>query len=138
MNKNKGRSVFELRRAMSAMLAGLLIFGQIFAQTVAPAKAVLAAAEQELAAKIDVQTIKDVTATLSSDEMEGRGTMQPGGEKAANWIADRFKSLGLKPLGDKGSYLQKIDFKETAPTSETALTIGEEKLNFGTDFSLMP
>lgn len=130
--------MFELRRAMSAMLVSLLIFGQILAQTVAPAKAVLAAEEQELAAKIDVQTIKDVTATLSSDEMEGRGTMQAGGDKAANWIADRFKSLGLKPLGDKGSYLQKIDFKETAPTAETALTIGEEKLNFGTDFSLLP
>jgi Zn-dependent M28 family amino/carboxypeptidase len=138
MNKNKGRSVLELRRAMSAMLVSLLIFGQIFAQTVAPAKAVLAAEEQDLAAKIDIQTIKDVTATLASDEMEGRGTMQPGGDKAANWIADRFKALGLKPLGDKGSYLQKIDFKETAPTAETTLTIGDEKLNFGTDFSLLP
>jgi hypothetical protein len=130
--------VFELRRAASAMLVSLLIFGQIFAQTVAPVKAVLAAEEQELAAKIDIQTIKDATATLSSDEMEGRGTMQAGGDKAANWIAERFKSLGLKPLGDKGSYLQRIDFKETAPTPETALTIGEEKLNFGTDFSLLP
>lgn len=130
--------MFELRRAASAMLVSLLIFGQIFAQTVAPVKAVLAAEEQELAAKIDIQTIKDATATLSSDEMEGRGTMQAGGDKAANWIAERFKSLGLKPLGDKGSYLQRIDFKETAPTPETALTIGEEKLNFGTDFSLLP
>ena len=130
--------MLELRRAMSAMLVSLLIFGQIFAQTVTPAKAVLAAEEQELAAKIDIQTIKDATAALSSDEMEGRGTMQPGGDKAANWIADRFKSLGLKPLGDKASYLQKIDFKETAPTAETALTIGEEKLGFGTDFSVMP
>lgn len=130
--------MFELRKAISAMLVSLLIFGQIFAQTVAPAKAVLSTEEQELAAKIDIQTIKDGTATLSSPEMEGRGTMQPGGDKAANWIADRFKSLGLKPLGDKGSYLQKIDFKEIVPTAETSLTIGEEKLNFGTDFSVLP
>ena len=70
--------MFELRRVMSAMLVSLLIFGQIFAQTVAPAKAALSTEEQELAAKIDLQTIKDGTATLSSDEMEGRGTMQPG------------------------------------------------------------
>ncbi len=122
---------------MSALLVSLLIFGQIFAQTVAPAKSVLAADEQELAAKIDVQTIKDVTAMLSSDAMEGRGTMQPGGDKAANWIADRFKSLGLKPLGDKNSFLQKIDFKEIVATPETSLSVGDEKLNFGTDFSLL-
>jgi len=138
MRNNMGRSVFELRKAMSAMLVSLLIFGQIFAQTVAPAKAVLSTEEQEFAAKIDIQAIKDGTATLSSPEMEGRGTMQPGGDKAANWIADRFKSLGLKPLGDKGSYLQKIDFKEIVPTAETSLTIGDEKLNFGTDFSILP
>ncbi len=122
---------------MTALLISLLIFGQIFAQTVAPAKSVLSNEEQALAAKIDVQTIKDVTATLSANEMEGRGTMQPGGDKAANWIADRFKALGLKPLGDKGSYLQKIDFKEIAATPETSLTVGDEKLNFGSDFSLV-
>ncbi len=138
MRNNMGRSVLELRKLMSAMLVSLLIFGQILAQTVAPAKAVLSTEEKELAAKIDIQTIKDGTATLSSAEMEGRGTMQPGGDKAANWIADRFKSLGLKPLGDKGSYLQKVDFKEIVPTAETALTIGDEKLNFGTDFSVLP
>lgn len=130
--------MFAWQKTMSALLISLLIFGQIFAQTVAPVKNVLSTEEQELAAKIDIQTIKDATATLSADEMQGRGTMQPGGDKAANWIADRFKSLGLKPLGDKGSYLQKIDFKEIVATLETSLTVGDEKLNFGSDFSLLP
>jgi Zn-dependent M28 family amino/carboxypeptidase len=137
MKQKHGRAVFEMRKTMSALLVSLLIFGQVFAQTVAPAKSVLATEEQELAAKIDIQTIKDVTATLASDEMQGRGTMQPGGDKAANWIADRFKSLGLKPLGDKGSYLQKIDFKEIVATPETSLSVGDQKLNFGSDFSLL-
>src|SRR5215203_6388410 len=121
MKKTTGRSVLEMRRALSALLVSLLIFGQIFAQTVAPAKAALAKEEQELAAKINVQTIKDYTTALTLPEMEGRGTMQPGGDKAANWIAERFKALGLKPLGDKGTYLQKIDFRETLLTPETSL-----------------
>ena len=138
MNQKHRQAAFGRRKTMTALLISLLIFGQIFAQTVAPAKSVLSSEEQGLAAKIDVQTIKDVTATLSADEMQGRGTMQPGGDKAANWIADRFKALGLKPLGDKDSYLQKIDFKETFATPETSLTVGDEKLNFGTDFSLLP
>jgi hypothetical protein len=138
MKKITGRSVLEMRRAVAALMVSLLIFGQIFAQTVAPSKATLAAEEQELAAKINVQTIKDYTAALAAPEMEGRGTMQPGGDKAANWIADRFKSLGLKPLGDKGSYLQKIDFKETVFTPETAFKVGEENLKLGTDYGFLP
>lgn len=64
--------------------------------------------------------------------------MQPGGDKAANWIADRFKQLGLKPLGDKDSYLQKVEFKETVATPETSFSVGKEKLNFGTDYGFLP
>ena len=45
--------------------------------------------------------------------MQGRGTAQPGGDKAAAYLADRFAKLGLKPLGDKNSYLQPIKFRET-------------------------
>lgn len=130
--------IFELRRGLTAMLAGLLIFGQVFAQTVSPAKAVLSTEEQELAAKINIQTIKDYTAMLSSKEMEGRGTMQPGGDKAANWIADRFKELGLKSLGDKSSYLQKIDFKETVLTAESSFKVGDQTLKMGEDWGIAP
>ncbi len=138
MDQKHGQAPSGLRKTMTALLVSLLIFGQIFAQTVAPAKSVLLSEEQQLAAKIDIQTIKDVTATLSADEMQGRGTMQPGGDKAANWIADRFKALGLKPLGDKGSYLQKIDFKETVFTPETTFKVGEESLKLGTDYGFLP
>ena len=130
--------MLEMRRAMCALMVSLLIFGQIFAQTPSPAKPVLSAEEQELAARINIQTIKDYTATLAAPDMEGRGTMQPGGDKAANWIADRFKALGLKPLGDKGSYLQKIDFKETVFTPETAFRVGEENLKLGADYGVLP
>lgn len=136
MNEVKGRSARQGQRLTAALLAGLLIFGQVFAQQPAPAKIALAADEQALAEKIDIQTIKDVTATLSADDMQGRGTMQPGGDKAADWIAERFKSLGLKPLGDKGSYLQKMAFKETVFTPETAFRIGDENLKLGEDFGI--
>ena len=58
MKQFTGRSVLEMRRAAAALMVSLLIFGQIFAQTVAPAKAKLAADEQEFAARINLQTIK--------------------------------------------------------------------------------
>jgi Zn-dependent M28 family amino/carboxypeptidase len=125
---------------MQSLFAFLLMFAlissQAFAQQTAPAA--LSQAEKDLAASIKIGTIKEITAALAADEMQGRGTMQPGGEKAANWIADRFQKLGLKPLGDKGSYLQKIDFKETVLAPETALKIGDENLKAGSDFGVVP
>jgi hypothetical protein len=120
------------RRVVGALLLTVFLFGQSFAQVA------LSGIEKELADKITVETIKEATVALSSDAMEGRGTMQPGGEKAANWIAERFQKLGLKPLGDKGSFLQKIDFKETVHTSETAFKVGEENLKLGSEFGIAP
>lgn len=138
MKKFTGRSA-KMRQTISAFFVSLLLFGQIFAQQVAPAKAVLAAEEQQLAERITIQTIKDVTATLSAPEMEGRGTLQPGGEKAAAWIADRFKSLGMKPLGDKGSYLQKVEFTETTlVAAESGFRVGDETLKPGADYAFIP
>ena len=131
-----------IKRAFAALLLGSLLSVQLFAQAVAPATAPAAspllAVEKELADKITVQNIKDVTTALSADDMEGRGTAQPGGDKAANWIAERFKSLGLKPLGDKGNYLQKIEFKETVATPETSFKVGDESLDYGSDFAFVP
>jgi hypothetical protein len=113
------------------------------AQQTAPAPAPapareLSQTEKALAANIKIQTIKEITAALAAPEMQGRGTMQPGGDKAANWIADRFQKLGLKPLGDKGSYLQKINFRETTLAPETSLKVGGENLKFGSDYAFVP
>ncbi len=136
---NYKKPAAEWRKSLTALLIGLSLFGQTFAQAVAPSTtSALSATEKEIADKITIASIKDATAALASKEMEGRGTMQPGGDKAANWIADRFKQYGLKPLGDKGSYLQKVEFKETAITPETSFQVGEEKLQHGTDFGILP
>ncbi len=41
---------------------------------------------------------------LSADAMEGRSTGSPGAHRAADWIVERYKTLGLQPLN--GSYRQ--------------------------------
>ncbi len=43
---------------------------------------------------------------LASDEFEGRGVETEGINKAADYIAARFKELGLKPAMPEGSYFQ--------------------------------
>ena len=65
-------------------------------------------AEKSRAPKIDPARIKGTVKYLSSDELEGRGTGQKGGDSAADYIAEQFKATGLKPAGDNGTYFQNV------------------------------
>lgn len=129
-------------RRLAASLLSLLLLSSGFAQTQQSAKPVapptLTAAEQSFGASVKSETIKEVVAALSADEMQGRGTMQAGGDKAANYLADRFAKLGLKPLGNKESYLQPVRFRETQFLPETSFKVGDEELKLGRDYVLSP
>jgi hypothetical protein len=46
---------------------------------------------------------------LAAPEMAGRKTTSRESRIAANYIAAEFLRLGLKPLGDDGSYFQNFD-----------------------------
>jgi hypothetical protein len=129
----------RLKRYLSAALLTVFSLSSIALaqQATAPATA-LSATEQQVANSLKVQTIKEVVTALSSDEMEGRGTAQPGGDKAAAFIADRFQKLGLKPLGEKNSFYQPIEFREQQVQPETSLKVGDETLRMGPDFVVSP
>lgn len=60
-----------------------------------------------LADVITAESLKKHLAIIASDEFEGRETGTEGNEKAANYIADQFKSFGL-PAFNKGSYFQDV------------------------------
>ncbi len=47
---------------------------------------------------------------LASDAMEGRNAGSEGHRKAAEYVAAQFQQAGLKPAGEKGSYIQPVDF----------------------------
>jgi Zn-dependent M28 family amino/carboxypeptidase len=98
----------------------------------------LTAIESEIAATLKSEIIREVTEALASESMQGRGTMQAGGDKAAQYIAERFTKLGLKPLGENGSFFQKANFKETQVLAETSIKVGNEQLKYGNDFVISP
>jgi Zn-dependent M28 family amino/carboxypeptidase len=52
------------------------------------------------------EVIEDHMRTLSSDEFMGRGPGHPGGDMAAQYIADQFQAAGLEPVD--GSYFQTV------------------------------
>ena len=45
---------------------------------------------------------------LSSDLLEGRGVGARGGDLATEYIATQFALIGAKPVGDNGTYFQKL------------------------------
>ncbi|MCK0130055.1 M28 family peptidase [Flavobacteriaceae bacterium F08102] len=59
---------------------------------------------------VDENMIKQDVIYLSDDKLEGRQTGTPGEKAAANYIAKRFKDLGLSPKGTNG-YFQPFTFK---------------------------
>ena len=104
---------------LAAFLAIVLLSPSVLAlqgTATAPAKtaaAKLTSTERKASEHIKQETIREITIALSSKEFEGRGTGQPGADKAAQYMADRFAKLGLKPGGPNGSYLQPIKFRST-------------------------
>jgi len=57
------------------------------------------------------QLIKDHMNFLASDDLLGRETGSVGYDTAAEYVAEKFKELGLSPAGDNGTYYQDITFK---------------------------
>ena len=70
---------------------------------------------------ISAESIRKHIDYLASDALKGRGSGEPGNEKAAQLVANEFKRAGLKPLGtrdernsqaapDGSGYFQPFDF----------------------------
>ena len=128
------------KQRIAVLLTILLVTSTAFSWTQAASATsrALSATEQQLVESIRVEGIKETVNALAADEMQGRGTAQPGGDKAAAYLADRFAKLGLKPLGENNTYLQTIKFRETQFLPQTAFTAGNEHLKLGPDFIITP
>jgi Zn-dependent M28 family amino/carboxypeptidase len=68
----------------------------------------LPAAAQTALRNVNPENIRQHVKFLSSDLLEGRGTGQRGGDIAAEYIATQFALYGLKPMGDNGTFMQKV------------------------------
>lgn len=82
-----------------------------------------AAAQESKPVKMDPEKIRAHVKFLSSDALEGRGTGQKGGDEAADYVAAQFKSYGLRPASDKGTYFQDVQMVEVKTLPETAFTL---------------
>lgn len=85
--------------------------------------AVTGAARKKPAARIDAEKIRAHVKYLASDALEGRGTGQKGGDAAADHLAAKFKSYGLKPASDAGTYFQSVPMVSMKTLAATAFTL---------------
>ena len=69
-----------------------------------------AAQQQEATAPspISPARLREDLFRLADDSMMGREPGSLGDFKAAAYVADRFRRLGLRPAGDSGTYFQRV------------------------------
>lgn len=93
---------------------------------------------------IDTLAIREDTRVLAHDSMEGRGTGTPGEARAARYIVDRLRGMGIPGAAPDGGYLQPVPLHEVSLGAESRIVIedrdGESPATFlpGQDFILAP
>jgi hypothetical protein len=97
----------------TVMFCGL---GQVQAQSPEPAKGV----KFPIISEAD---LKGWLTYLASDELEGREVFTEGYGIAAQFIAERLREWGVKPLGDHGSYFQIVKLRSYRVDRRSSVTI---------------
>ncbi|HEV3385511.1 MAG TPA: M28 family peptidase, partial [Gemmata sp.] len=85
--------------------------------------------------EISAARIKSDVAYLSSDRLEGRGPGTRGEELATEFIAGEFKKVGLKPVGENGTFFQPVPLMRvfTNPKSTLKVVKGKDILDIACD-----
>lgn len=74
---------------------------------------------------------------LASDELEGRRTGTPGNRVAARYVAEHFRSWGLREPPGLAGFLQPVPLFLQTPPSEGIIDTGSDQLHPGVDFLLL-
>lgn len=115
---------------MLRAIASLLLAAALVAQTaptlpdLGPAAAVPQGAPPHLA-RIDREGLRTHVVWLADDARSGRHTGSTGQQDTARYVADQFKALGLKPLGDKKGFLQHYPLQRTWLDAASGVRCGD-------------
>ncbi len=112
----------------SAVLWGLLVFACGSSAAAAP--------------KADKEAIRAHLSMLADDLLEGRETGTRGFDIAAKYVTAQFMQYGLRPKGDKGSFLQQVPLRSSELVAgstlvEIASATGVESLSSSSDYIVL-
>ncbi len=89
---------------------------------------------------VSADNLRRHAVVLGSDALEGRAPGTAGGSRAASYISSELERYGVKPLGDEGTFLQRVPLHGNAPLSDSRLSLisfGEtRRLALGEDYLL--
>jgi Zn-dependent M28 family amino/carboxypeptidase len=78
-------------------------------------------AEGDSVPEISPERIKAHVAFLASDRLEGRGPGTRGEFLATEYITAEFKEVGLKPIGERGTYFQSVPLLRVVTSPKSTL-----------------
>lgn len=91
-----------------------------------------------VAAQSELPFLKKQVRILAAPGMHGRGYIDNGGAKAANYISDLFKKKGLETFNDTSGYIQPYRFPVNTFPGTVSLRINQKRLRPGIDFIVDP
>ena len=117
----------------------ILVAGSLFSAQAANHPAASNQSMKEAAARIRAADLKADLYFLASDDLAGRNATSLEDHIATDYIAAEFMRLGLKPVGDDGTYFQKMPIiTGDLDREHTALTVKvggvDTKYTLGKDF----
>src|SRR6185437_5514307 len=114
---------FRRATAVAAVAAVLLTLG--------PRRPVIAASKA-VAQPVDARDLREWLTYIASDDLQGRAVFGTGIGLAASYIEDHLRAWGVKPAGDRGSYLQTVRIVGVKATSHSSVTVevGGERRTF--------
>ena len=105
----------------------LAILALAFLTTIVNSQSVIPAGAKDVISHFRPERMRADLKFLASDLLEGRGTGARGGQIAEEYIATQFEMTGLKPLGDDGTYLQKVPLIGLTTSPESTLSVIPQK-----------
>jgi hypothetical protein len=93
---------------------------------------------QRAAQTISPDDIRRRIGIIADDSMRGRDTPSPELDKVAQYIAGEYRRLGLKPGGDRGTFIQRYSLDRVQIVAESSVAFvhggGDATLKYGRDF----
>ncbi|TZF85608.1 M20/M25/M40 family metallo-hydrolase (plasmid) [Pedobacter sp. BS3] len=83
-------------------------------------------AVQKPSGQVSNKDVERIIRTLSADNMQGRGISTPGIEKAAAFIADEFKKIGLQSLNGTKDFRQAFTITQIKPATTEVIIDGNQ------------
>ncbi len=113
--RGPGRRRTHVVRAAVGIVAALVLV-PVLAQAPEPAKGIKFPA-------ISQADLKEWLTYLSSDELQGRQVFTEGYGVAAQYVAERLRQFGVKPLGEDGTYFQIVKLRSYKVIRNSSVTL---------------